>query len=66
LEAWVREIKRAFEESVDKDDRRNADLQAIASAASFEDGNKMIRWGEGWVNVYKPLPVLHHLKIVTK
>ncbi|KAK3744446.1 hypothetical protein QZH41_012862 [Actinostola sp. cb2023] len=38
LEAYVREIKRAFEESVDKDDRRNADLQAISSAASFEDG----------------------------
>lgn len=38
LEAWVREIKKAFEESVDKDDRRNADLQAISSAASFEDG----------------------------
>ncbi|EDO41616.1 predicted protein, partial [Nematostella vectensis] len=38
LEALVKEIKRAFEESVDKEDRRNADLQAIASAASFEDG----------------------------
>lgn len=40
LESWVREIKRAFEESVDKDDRRNADLQAISSAASFEDGKE--------------------------
>lgn len=41
LNAWVQEIKRAFEESVDKDDRRNADLQLIASAASFEDGKSM-------------------------
>ena len=42
LESWVKEIKRAFEESVDKDDRRNADLQAISSAASFEDGKYVI------------------------
>lgn len=38
LEGWVSEIKRAFEESIDKDDRRIADLQTISSAASFEDG----------------------------
>lgn len=38
LEAWVSEIKRAFEESCNKDDRRIADLQTISSAASFEDG----------------------------
>lgn len=38
LEAWVLEIKRAFEESCNKDDRRIADLQTISSAASFEDG----------------------------
>ena len=36
--AWVSAIKRAFEESVDKEDRRSADLQAIQSAASFDDG----------------------------
>ena len=36
--AWVGAIKRAFEESVDKEDRRSADLQAIQSAASFDDG----------------------------
>ncbi|KAK3718630.1 hypothetical protein QZH41_010589 [Actinostola sp. cb2023] len=39
---YVREIKRAFEESVDKDDRCNADLQAISSAASFEDGKEFL------------------------
>lgn len=38
LEVWVSEIKRAFEESIDKDDRRIADLQTISSAASFHDG----------------------------
>jgi len=38
LEGWVSEIKRAFEESIDKDDRRIADLQTISSAASFQDG----------------------------
>ena len=38
LEAWVSEIKRAFEESINKDDRRIADLQTISSAASFQDG----------------------------
>lgn len=38
LEAWVSEIKRAFEESCNKDDRRIADLQTISSAASFVDG----------------------------
>ena len=38
LEVWVSEIKRAFEESINKADRRIADLQTITSAASFDDG----------------------------
>ena len=46
LRAWVQEIKRAFEESEDKDDRRNADLHLISSAASFEDGKSC------WWNTY--------------